>query len=59
MRVGPWQLQCAYKVGLMLMLSRPSQQKIQKYSRAIIREPGRSPELNKFAGIQNSFRIER
>src|SRR4029077_6872417 len=43
----------------MLMQSRPSQQKIQKYSRAVIAERGRFPELKKFAGIQNSVRIER
>ena len=43
----------------MLLLSRSSQQEIQKYSCAVITERGRFPELKKFAGIQNSFRIER
>src|SRR5438552_4702237 len=43
----------------MLMLIRPSQQKLQKYSRAVIIARGRIPESKKFAGIQNSFGIER
>src|SRR5512132_2340848 len=43
----------------MLTLIRASQQKLQKYSRAVVTVRGRVPELNKFVGIQNSVRIER
>src|SRR6266702_4774421 len=43
----------------MLMLIRPSQQKLQKYPRAVITMRGRVPESKKFAGIQNPVRIER
>ena len=43
----------------MLTLIRLSQQKLQKYSRAVITVRGRIPESKKFAGIQNSVRIER
>src|SRR6266496_6390111 len=43
----------------MLMLIRPSQQKLQKYPRAVITVRGRIRESKKFAGIQNPVRIER
>src|SRR5436309_16124303 len=42
----------------MLMLTRPSQQELQEYSRAVIK-CGRIRESKKFARIQNPVRIER
>src|SRR6266705_4996269 len=41
----------------MLMLTRPRQQELQEYSRAVIK-CGRIRESKKFAGIQNPVRIE-